>query len=340
MLRHYCIGLTLFLIFGLTGLDGAVAADRAIAARYTLKLGHTTAKDAQDEIAILFAKEVERRSGARIKVEVYNAGQLGNDAKMNKDVRAGAQEGIIQPVDFMVNFIPAMGALQLSGLFPNYDVQVKVLTGKNKAVELLRKKAQGVGVEIVAFYPVGFTQLATTFPIKRFEDLKGRKLRARGAPELILEAKSWGAIPIPLPLAEVYTSLQQGLVEGTQNSVDLIEMFKFYEVAKYITETGHQASTGAIVINKKWLDTLPADLQKAVRDGAQAAAGAAVNIIGKLEDQAWDTMKKKATYFKLPESERAKMKASIKPVWDMVRSDPAKAEALDALVRAVNAVTK
>ncbi len=269
MLRDVCIGLALFLVFGLTGLD------RTIAAQYTLKFGHVTAKDAQDEIATLFAKEVEKRSGGRIKVEIYNAGQLGNDAKMNKDVRAGAQEGIIQPVDFMVTFIPAMGALQLSGLFPNYDVQVKVLTGKNKAVELLTKKARDVGLEIVAFYPVGFTQLVTTFPIKRFEDLKGRKIRARGAPELILEAKSWGAIPIPLPLAEVYTSLQQGLVEGTQNTVDLVEMFKFYEVAKYITETSHQASTGAIVINKKWLDSLPADLQKAVRDGGQAVRGEA-----------------------------------------------------------------
>lgn len=341
MLRHSCIGLALFLVFGLTGLDRAFTADRAIAAQYTLKFGHVTAKDAQDEIANLFAKEVEQRSGGRIKVEVYNAGQLGNDAKMNRDVRSGAQEGIIQPVDFMVTFIPAMGALQLSGLFADYDVQVKVLTGKNKAVELLTKKAQEVGLEIVAFYPVGFTQLATTFPIKKFEDLKGHKIRARGAPELVLETKSWGAVPIPLPLAEVYTSLQQGLVEGTQNSIDLVEMFKFHEVAKYITHTSHQASTGAIVINKKWLDSLPADLQKAVRDGGQAAGGwSALKIISKFEDQAWDTMKKKAIYFKFPEAERAKMKASIKPVWDLVRSDPAKAEALDALVQAVTAVTK
>ena len=340
MSRKLCIGLSMFLVFGWTGLNRAVAADGAIAARYTLKLGHTTAKDAQDEIAIQFAKEVEQRSGGKIKVEVYNAGQLGNDVKMNRDVRAGAQEGIVQPVDFMVNFVPAMGALQLSGLFPNYEVQMKVLTGKNKAVELLSKKSQDVGVEIVAFYPVGFTQLATTFPIRRFEDLKGHKLRARGAPELILEAKSWGAIPIPLPLGEVYTSLQQKLVEGTQNSVDLLEMFKFYEVAKYVTETGHQASTGAIVINKKWLDSLPADLQKAVRDGGQAAGAAAMKIVAKLETQAWDTMKKKAIYFKFPEEERAKMKASIKPVWDMVRNDPAKAEVLDALVQAVDAATK
>jgi len=188
---------------------------------------------------------------------------------------------------------------------------------------------------------VGFTQLATTFPIKTFEDLKGHKLRARGAPELILETKSWGAIPIPLPLAEVYTSLQQGLVEGTQNSIDLIEMFKFYEVAKYITETSHQASTGAIVINKKWLDSLPPDLRPAVRDGGQASGGlAALKIVSGLEDQAWDTMKKKAIYFKLPEAERAKMKAATTPVWDLVRSDSAKAQTLDALVQAANAVTK
>jgi tripartite ATP-independent transporter DctP family solute receptor len=329
------MGLALLLAAGSTGWD------RAIAAEFTLKLGHTTAKDAQDEIANLFATEVEKHSAGRIKVEVYNAGQLGNDAKMNRDVRSGAQEGIIQPVDFMVTFIPAMGALQVPGLFANYDVQVKVLTGKNEASELLRKRAQAVGLEIVALYPVGFTQLATTFPIKKFEDLKGHKIRARGAPELVLETKSWGAIPIPLPLAEVYTSLQQGVVEGTQNSIDLVEMFKFYEVAKYITETSHQASTGAIVINKKWFDALPPDLKQAVRDGGQASGGsAALKIVSKLEDQAWATMKSKAIYFKLPDAERAKMKAATKPVWDLVRNDPVKAEALDALVQAVDAATK
>lgn len=75
MLRLFWIWLALLLVFGLTGRDYAIAAE------YTLKFGHVTAKDAQDEIANLFAKEVEQRSGGRIKVQVYNAGQLGNDVK-------------------------------------------------------------------------------------------------------------------------------------------------------------------------------------------------------------------------------------------------------------------
>ena len=335
MLRNACVGLTLFLVAGSTGWDRAIAAD------FTLKLGHTTAQDAQDEIAHLFAKEVESRSSGKIKVQIYNASQLGNDVKMNRDVRSGAQEGIIQPIDFMVTFVPALGALQVPGLFPDYDTQVKVLTGKNNAVELLNKRVQAAGVEIVALYPVGFTQLATTFPVKTFEDLKGHKIRARGAPELVLETRSWGAIPIPLPLAEVYTSLQQGLVEGTQNSIDLVEMFKFHEVAKYITETSHQASTGVIVVNKRWLDSLPPDLKEAVRAGGQASGGwAALKIVSKLEDQAWETMKKNAVYFRFPDAERAKMKVAVKPVWDLVRNDAVKAETLDALIQATSAVTK
>ena len=186
MLRNACVGLTLFLVAGSTGWDRAIAAD------FTLKLGHTTAMDAQDEIAHLFAKEVETRSSGKIKVQIYNASQLGNDVKMNRDVRSGAQEGIIQPIDFMVTFVPAFGALQVPGLFSDYDTQVKVLTGKNNAIELLNKRVQAVGLEIVALYPVGFTQLATTFPIKTFEDLKGHKIRARGAPELVLETRILG----------------------------------------------------------------------------------------------------------------------------------------------------
>jgi TRAP-type C4-dicarboxylate transport system substrate-binding protein len=118
-------------------------------------------------------------------------------------------------------------------------------------------------------------------------------------------------------------------------------MFKFHEVAKYITETSHQASTGAITVNKRWFDSLPVDLREAVRAAGQTAGGwAALKIVLKLENQAWDTMKKDAIYFRFPDAERAKMKASVKPVWDLVRNDAVKAETLDALVQATSTVTK
>jgi C4-dicarboxylate-binding protein DctP len=132
--------------------------------------------------------------------------------------------------------------------------------------EIARKKT---GVEFVAYGEVGFRHLLANRPIANLAELKGLKLRV---PELKLWVDFWkalGANPTPLAYAEQYNALSTGIIDGLEADFFSIDGFKWYEKAKYLTLTYHWFLPKAIRVNAKWLDSLPDDLQKMVRDTAK-----------------------------------------------------------------------
>jgi C4-dicarboxylate-binding protein DctP len=323
------------LVFGLANSNIATAASKA---KYTMKLGHATANDAQDAVANFFAKEVEKLSNGQIKTTVYNASQLGNNIKMNKDLRSGAQEAIVEPAGFAVRYIQSLSVLDLPFLFPSEAIQNKVLN--TAASDPIRETARKAGVEIIAFYPAGSIQFATKFPINAAKDLKGRKFRIIPSPVITARFKAMGAIGVPMPLGELYPALQQGTVEGCEITFEIIERMKFYEVANYVTDSNHAMFAGVILVNKRWFDSLPADLQKAVHQAGRSLTEEVLNIRNNFVQKSIAVLKKDAKYSVLPEAERAKLKAACEIVWTNMRKDPQKAALIDALVKEVEASTK
>lgn len=316
------------------GSTGGSSGGSAPAVAYEMKIGLATVKDTQDMVANFFAKEVEKLSGGKIKGVVYNASQLGNNDKMNKDVRSGAQEVLIQPSSFASSYIPAMGVLDLPFLWPSDEVQTKVLN--SGAIKPLQDSAETAGVEIVGTFADGVKVTATTFPVAKAGDLKGHKFRVFQSPELVGQYKAWGAIGVPMALNEVYTALQQGTVEGLDNVVDVLVAMKYHEVAKNITTTDHGALTSLIMVNDKWLSSLPADLQKAVRDAGKTSAQEALKIAAQNKKNAVEAITKgggKITEF--PAAERDKLKVAAQPLYEEIRKDKAKAELLDAFQKAI-----
>jgi tripartite ATP-independent transporter DctP family solute receptor len=322
-------------VLGLVGWNTAAVGANA---KYTMKLGHATANDAQDAVANFFANEVEKLSGGQIKAMVYNASQLGNNIKMNKDLRSGVQEAIVQPAGFSARYIKILSVLDLPFLFPSEAVQNKVLN--TAASDPIREDARKAGVEIVAFYPAGSIQFATKFPINAAADLKGRKFRIIPSPVITARFKAMGAIGVPMPLGELYPALQQGTVEGCEITFEIIERMKFYEVANYVTESNHAMFAGIILVNKRWLDALPADLQKALYQAGTSLTEEVLNIRNNFVQKSVAVLKKDAKFSVLPEAERAQLKASCEIVWTNMKKDPQKAALIDALIKGVAAQTK
>lgn len=330
LLRYVLVGFVALSFIGLTGLSHVGAA------QYTMKVGHATLKDAQDELTILFAKETERLSGGKIKAPVYGASQLGNNPKMNKDVLSGVQEVLVQPACFSVPYIPILGVLDLPGLFPDRDVQAKVLS--SDAVKPFQDAARKRGLEIVAFFGGGFKILSTTFPMKTADDLQGHKIRVMQSPELVGQFKAFNAVGVPMPLGECYTAMQQGVVEGFEGAADVVMKFKLYEAGKYIANTYHGSLSSFILVNKKWLDSLPADLQTAVWQAGKNAEGEALAIYKKHQLKAWDVMKTKkgviATEF--PQAEREKLWELGEKSWNKIVENEDKAAVLAILKKAID----
>ena len=132
-----------------------------------------------------------------------------------------------------------------------------------------RSRAQKTGVEFVDYGEVGFRHILSKRKVTNLDEVKGLKIRM---PEIKLWVDFWkklGANPTPLPYAEQYSALSTGLIDALEADVFSIKGFKWGEQAKHLTLTSHWFLPKATRVNARWLDSLPADLQKLVRDSAK-----------------------------------------------------------------------
>lgn len=314
----------------LTAFAGAAAAS---AAEHAMWLGHATANDAQDAVARLFAERVEIRSGGRIDALVFNGGQLGNNKKMNDDVRWGVQHAIVQPTSFASTYLPLMQVLDLPLLFPDEAVQNAVMNGP--AADPLRTAAREVDLEIVAFYPAGVMHFVSSFPIDAAADLAGRKIRVLPAPVYIERIEAYGAIGVPMPIAELFTAFQQGAVHAAEFPPELIRRAGFHRVAPYVTYTGNLYVTAMIAVHRGWFERLAPLLQEAVYEAGRDTAQAAPGIRAQFDTRALEALRGEAAYSRLPPAERERLAEADRSVWTSVRRDPRMNDLLERLLHAV-----
>jgi len=109
-------------------------------------------------------------------------------------------------------------------------------------------------------------------PIKTVDDLKGIKMRVQQNPLYMTMVRSMGGSPTPISWGELYSALQQGVVDGQENPLGVIYDTKFYEVQKYATVDNHVLGTNMILANEKWFQGLPADLRQILLTGAKMGA--------------------------------------------------------------------
>ena len=211
---------------------------------------------------------LEKRSNGRIKVKHFPAGQLGNYTQLIEGNRLGTIQATAGGPDTEQSLAPEIAITGLGFIFKDEAHVDSILQGTigKEISEIARKKT---GVEFVAYGEVGFRHLLANRPIANLAELKGLKLRV---PELKLWVDFWkalGANPTPLAYAEQYNALSTGVIDGLEADFFSIDGFKWYEKAKYLTLTYHWFLPKAIRVNAKWLDGLPDDLQKIVRDTAK-----------------------------------------------------------------------
>ncbi|HEY8531739.1 MAG TPA: TRAP transporter substrate-binding protein, partial [Limnochorda sp.] len=241
-----------------------------------MKIAHQTANDYQDEIAHRLAALAGEKSGGYIRGQVFSGAQLGPTQQQQEGVIHGVIEVAIQPSGAMTSVVREFGILDLPFLFRDDEEQNAVLNGAGG--EALRSVAERQGFIVLSFFPGGFRDFATVFPLRRVDDFRGRKFRVIESPELIGMIESWGGIGIPMPFPEIYTALQQRTIDGLDNAPDTIAALKFHEPARYYTITRHGAWSTVIVASRRWFMTLPPHVQTAVREAAQQVSREALQI--------------------------------------------------------------
>ncbi|MDR1377627.1 MAG: TRAP transporter substrate-binding protein [Synergistaceae bacterium] len=249
----------------------SVLATPALAApEYTLKLGHLSNEEhSWHKASLKFAEEVERLSGGRIVCQVFANEQLGNEVDTIQAIHTGIAHMVITG-ESMQNWAPKCALIAVPYMIRDMDHLTKVLTsdiGKEIEKDIIDK----VKLRPVSSFVRAPRNLTSNRPVTKPDELNGFKIRIPNVPLFVKVWEAFGAKPTPMAFSEVFTSLQQHVIDGQENPLDLIRSGSLYEVQKYVDLTEHVYGWIYLVIGEDFFQKLPEDLQKAVVDAGKTA---------------------------------------------------------------------
>lgn len=230
-----------------------------------MKLAGISINEPTYHYLVMFKQRIEERSGGRIKAEVYPSAQLGGFPRMIEGVQFGTIELYSGPPGMLRGVDPRVQVIDAPGMFDSIEHGHKTVTDPRFRTPYLGL-ATAKGLTGVSLYNYGPTSYATTSPIRKLEDFRGKKLRVL-ATKVELEAMNrLGASGIPLDLAEVLPALQNKVLDGVRSSIVVMGAGKYFTVAKYITNVKDTMIPIAGYASTQWLAKLPADLRQMVID--------------------------------------------------------------------------
>lgn len=210
--------------------------------------------------AQVFKSLIESASGGRFKVKVYPAGQLGNDREALEMVRDGTMQMNAYPGNPMSNWVPEVLAYQIPYLFKDTNVALRVMNGPlgDELRQLIIKKT-GIRVLQWAFEGpyANFQSIKKAIHVP--SDLKGQKIRVMETPSMHEIVKVAGGTPTPIPWTEIYTSMQQGVIDGLECPLPFVRMAKVDEVIKHICKADFYLAFSNMHINEKFYQSLSVD---------------------------------------------------------------------------------
>ncbi len=259
------------LLLSLTLALGFVA---SASAQTVMKISISTAQNSHQGVGIdTFAREVEKRTNGRYKIQTFYSGALGGERESIEAVQLGTQELTLTSTGPVPNFVPETKILDVPFLFRDKAHARAVLDGPI-GQEML-KKFDAKGFKALAWAENGFRHMTNSKrDVKGPEDLKGLKMRTMENPVHIAAYKGLGIVTTPMAFPEVFTALQQGTVDGQENPLSVIMASKFDQVQKHLSLTGHVYSPCLILMSKPAFDKLSAADKTAFLEAAKEATKA------------------------------------------------------------------
>lgn len=259
-----------------------------------IKIGTVMSETAPAATALVqMQEELKEKSGGRINVEIYFGSQLGGELEMIEQVRGGDIQMATSNHMNISNTITPLAALESYFLFEDYDHAFRFQDSEGGLAML--DAYQEMGMQGMGYFPNGFRQFTNSkLPITGKDDLKGIKIR--GYSEVQIAAwESVGAVLSTVAWGEVFTSLQQKLIDGQECAISSIYEQKFYEVQKYVSLTSHLLSSDILVCNQAWMEGLdPADQEMITTAVQNAVAFHRENFVS-LEDDYIEEFKANGT---------------------------------------------
>jgi TRAP-type transport system periplasmic protein len=299
--------------FAVSGLAFGFMANTA-SAQTVMRISVSTAQNSHQGVAIdTLAKEVEKRTNGRYKIQAFYGGALGAEREAVEAVQLGTQELTWTSTGPIPNFVPEVKILDIPFLFRDYAHARAVLDGP--IGQDLLKKFDAKGMKALAWGENGFRHMTNNKrPINNPEDMKGLKMRTMENPVHIQAYKGFGIIPTPMAFTEVFTAMQQGTVDGQENPLSVITANKFDQVQKHLSLTGHVYSPGVFLMNKEAFDKLSAADKQAFLDAAKVAAKANRDRVDQDEQTAVKDLRAKGMLV-VENIDKTKYQSALAPVF-------------------------
>jgi tripartite ATP-independent transporter DctP family solute receptor len=207
-----------------------------------------------------YAKRANSALKGKVEVKVFHSSQLGSDEQMMRGIKVGAPE-MFQPSTVMSTAEQKFGVFEMPYLIVSRAHMKKVAESKPVQSGLF-DGLPAKGMRILGVWENGFRHITNNVrPIVKPEDLKGIKLRVPGGVWRVKMFKDYGANPSPMPLAEVYSALQSGVMDAQENPFPQIASAKFHEVQKFLSLSGHVYTPAYLVVGEEFWAKLPKDVQ-------------------------------------------------------------------------------
>ncbi len=272
--------LTFTMVLGLAGCGGSSSQTASASGSATdptpenplvLKLGHMgNETNPMMRYTNNFKEKVEEATDGAVTVEVYGDKVLGSDREMLEQVQSGTLDMSVNTTSVLSNFIPEYASLDLPYLLSDWEHCYRFMDS-DVYTDLLAE-GEDSGITTLSLAGRGFRHVTTNdTPIRSLADINGLKLRVIESSVFVDTFEAFGASPQAMSFGEVITALQQGTIDGHENSYAIIQQEHVYEVQNTISETAHMFAFFNMVINTDLLNSLPEEIQTAIKEAALEA---------------------------------------------------------------------
>ncbi|QIM67984.1 TRAP transporter substrate-binding protein [Basfia succiniciproducens] len=291
----------------------------AFAQRVTLKLAHNLEQSHVVHQALAqMAKEVKEKSNGELNIRIYPSGQMGGPRETIELIQNDALDMTKASASEMESFVKEFSVFSSPYLFDNDEHFKKVLFGE--VGKEIADKTKSSGFDILASYVAGTRSFYTKKPINSPADMKGLKIRVVSTPTTNKLIELLGGSPAPIPFGEVYTALQQGVIDGAENNIPSYNQTRHVEVAKFYIEDQHTSVPDYLIISSKTWAKLDDNQRKILQEAATNSEA--------LQQKLWDAEVEKsraeaekvgATFITV---DKTPFREALKPLYDDFAKDP------------------
>lgn len=282
-----------------------------------IKVGHIAPDDHSYTKGIeAFAEAVEEESDGRVRFEIFGNGQLGGEREIIEQVQLGSLDMTVATGGVLGSFVPEMSVLEMPFLFNDVEHAYQALDGD--IGEELMQKIDEAGFKTLGIWENGMRHIINNkHPVHSPDDMKDLKIRTVEN-DLYLETyQALGADPTPIAFPEVYTSLQQGVIDGQDNSYGVMVTTKMYEVQNHLTENMVYYASAPVLMNVDTFNALPEDIQEIFVNAGREFTDVQREINQNMEAEQIEFLKEEGVEIVVPtEEEMEAFRTAVEPVYD------------------------